>query len=212
MRVYYTNLVQPLSDFDFQKYFNQMPVSIQQKINRYQNWQDSHTSLMGKILLINALMDIGFQKTDLSAIKYNAYGRPYISDKIDFNISHSETMVMCVVSTNGNIGIDVEAVKPIETKDFCNCWTPKEKKEIYSNLQDYNTFYTYWTKKEAVVKAIGHGLNILLTDIEINADKAAVANHGNWYLKEIPFSEKYIAHIATKEPYDYPVALIERQF
>ncbi|MBC8757075.1 4'-phosphopantetheinyl transferase superfamily protein [Kordia sp. YSTF-M3] len=212
MRVYYANINQPLNTFDFQRYLDQMPLVIQQKICRYKNWEDAHTSLVGKLLLIQALQDIGFPKIDLSVLTYNQYGRPSIPGKIDFNISHSKTLVMCVVTTNGSIGIDVEALKPIDKTDFYNCWTPTETKAIYTDLEEYNTFYTYWTKKEAVVKAIGNGLNIPLQDIEITDNQATVLNYGNWHLKEIPLSEQYIAHIATKEPYNSPVVLIQKQF
>ncbi|WP_281322337.1 hypothetical protein [Flavobacterium aestivum] len=111
IRVYYANLSKPLSDFDFQRYLNQMPLSIQQKIGQYKNWEDAHTSLIGRLLLLYALQDIGFQKNNLPLLTCNQYGKPFISGKV-----------------------------------------------------------------------------------------------------EIPFSEKYIAHIGTKELYNYPVVLIQKQF
>lgn len=212
MRVYYAIVTQPLNDLDFKRYLEQMPSAIQQKIGRYKNWEDSHTSLIGKLLLIQALQDNGFSETNLSQLTYNEYGRPSIPGAIDFNISHSGTLVLCAVSANESIGIDVEALKPINKTDFYNCWTPAEAKAIYHDPEEYKTFYSHWTKKEAVVKAIGNGLNIPLTDIEIKGDLATVAHHGNWYVKEIPFSEKYIAHLATKEAYNYPVVIIQKEF
>jgi len=212
MRVYYAKLDQPLTDANYQRYLNQMPIPIQEKIRRYKNWEDAHTSLVGKLLLIQGLKDIGLPKTNLSTLQYNQYGRPYISKNIDFNISHSETLVMCAINTHGDVGIDVEKIIPIDKTDFYDCWTPKETEAIYKDTKEYHTFYTYWTKKEALVKAVGDGLNIPLKNIEIKANHATVANHGKWYLKEISISEKYIAHIATKEPYNFPIVLIQKQY
>ncbi|QSB29035.1 4'-phosphopantetheinyl transferase superfamily protein [Flavobacterium sp. CLA17] len=212
MQVYYAIITQPLNDLDFKRYLDQMPPFIQQKIGRYKNWEDAHTSLLGKLLLIQALQDSGVQKTDLSLLTYNQYGRPSIPGIIDFNISHSGTLVLCAIATSGTIGIDAEVVKPINKMDFYNCWTPTEVKAIYDDPDDYKTFYSHWTKKEAVVKAIGNGLNIPLKDIEINGDLATVAHHGNWYVKEIPFSEKYIVHMAAKEPYGDPIVVIQKEF
>ena len=212
MRVYYATLTQPLNDLDFKRYLDQMPPFIQQKICRYKNWEDAHTSLIGKLLLIEALQDSGLQKIDLSLLTYNQYGRPSIPGIIDFNISHSGTLVLCAIATSGSIGIDAEALKPINKMDFYNCWTPTEAKAIYDDPDDYKTFYSHWTKKEAVVKAIGNGLNIPLTDIEIKGNLATVANHGNWYVKEIPFSEKYIVHMATKESYHDPIVVVQKEF
>ncbi len=189
-----------------------MPSEIQQKIGRYKNWEDAHTSLIGKLLLIQALLDSGFQKPDLSLLTYNEYGRPSIPGIMDFNISHSETLVLCAIATNGSIGIDAEVLRPINKTDFYNCWTPAEAKAIYKDPEDYKTFYSHWTKKEAVVKAIGNGLNIPLTDIEINGDLATVVHHGNWHVKEIPLSEKYIVHMASKEPYTKAVVVIQKEF
>ncbi|MRX41219.1 4'-phosphopantetheinyl transferase superfamily protein [Flavobacterium sp. LC2016-23] len=212
MRVYYAIVPRPLNDFDFKKYLKQMPSAIQLKIGRYKNWQDAHTSLIGKLLLTQALQDSGLQKMDLSVLTYNKYGRPSVPGIMDFNISHSENLVVCAIATNGSIGIDAEALKPINKTDFYNCWTPAEAKIIYQDPEDYKTFYSHWTKKEAVVKAIGNGLNIPLTDIEIKGDLATVAHHGNWYVKEIPLSEKYIVHMAAKEPYKDPVVVIQKEF
>ncbi|EDP94250.1 4'-phosphopantetheinyl transferase superfamily protein [Kordia algicida OT-1] len=189
-----------------------MPIAIQEKIQRYKNWEDAHTSLVGKLLLIQGLKDIGLPTIDLSILKYNQYGRPYISKKIDFNISHTQTLVMCAINTNGDVGIDVEKINPIDKTDFYDCWTPKETEVIYKDTTDYYTFYNYWTKKEALVKAIGDGLNIPLKNIEISGSQATVVNHGKWYLKEISLSEKYTAHIATKEPYNSPIVLIQKHY
>ncbi|CAM1365612.1 putative phosphopantetheinyl transferase [Tenacibaculum sediminilitoris] len=212
MRVYYTKLNQPLTTGNYQRYLNQMPPVIQQKIRSYKNWEDAHTSLVGKLLLIQALKDIGLPNVDLSILKYNQYGRPYISEKIDFNISHSETLVTCVINMQGSVGIDVEKIKPIDKTDFYDCWTPKETEAIYKEPKEYHTFYTYWTKKEALVKAVGDGLNIPLKNIEITANHATIVNNGKWYLKEVLLSEKYIAHIATKEPYNFPIVLIQKEY
>jgi 4'-phosphopantetheinyl transferase len=212
MRVYYAILSKPLNDFDFKRYLNQMPSEIQQKIGRYKNWEDAHTSLIGKLLLIQALQDSGFQKPDLSLLTYNEYGRPSIPGILDFNISHSETLVLCAIAANGSIGIDAEVLRPINKTDFYNCWTPTEAKAIYEDPEDYKIFYNHWTKKEAVVKAIGNGLNIPLTDIEIKGDLATVVHHGNWHVKEIPLSEKYIVHMASKEPYKKAVVVIQTEF
>lgn len=212
MRVYFAKLHKPLPDFKFQRYLEQMPPDIQQKIRHYKNWEDAHTSLVGKILLIQGLQDIGLSKIDLSVLRYNQYDRPFIPGSIDFNISHSDTLVSCAINTSGSIGIDVERIKPINKADFYDCWTPRETMEIYRDPKNHEIFYSYWTKKEAVVKAIGNGLNIPLKNIEINTDHAVVTNHGNWYFKEISLCKEYVSHIVTKEPYCLPVVLIQKHF
>src|SRR5690554_2367316 len=205
MRIYYTELDQPLTDTIYHRYLNQMPISIQEKIQRYKNWEDAHTSLVGKLLLKQGLKDIGLPKIDLSILKYNQFGRPYISKNLDFNISHSKTLVACAINMKGDVGLDVEKISPIDKTDFYDCWTPKEMEEIYKDSKDYHTFYKYWTKKEALVKAVGNGLNIPLKDIEISTNHATVSNYGKWYFKEIIFSKKYMAHVATNEPYNSPI-------
>lgn len=79
-----------------------------------------------------------------------------------FNLSHSHGMVACAVTPGEDIGVDVEWVKrrnrldDIAEKKF----SPPEAaclKNAEPAVRE-RTFFSFWTLKEAYIKAIGKGL------------------------------------------------------
>jgi 4'-phosphopantetheinyl transferase len=101
----------------------------------------------------------------------NRYGRPYISGPpskrgIQFNLSNTSGLVACAVAKGCSVGIDVENTErvpdieslaatvfaPEELEDFRSC-PPRSR---------LDRFFSYWTLKEAYIKARGMGLSIPL--------------------------------------------------
>lgn len=99
----------------------------------------------------------------------NAYGRPYISHPwelrhIRFNLSNTTGLVVCAVTQDCDIGIDVESITraldfdelaptvfaPAELADVRGC-RAEERRE---------RFLSYWTLKESYMKARGMGLSL----------------------------------------------------
>ena len=86
---------------------------------------------------------------------------------IDFNFSHTRNAILCSVSLNTTVGVDVETCEkaPFEIMDtvfhpeeisYISAATDKEKQE---------RFFRVWTQKEAYTKRNGTGLVCNLTDI-----------------------------------------------
>jgi 4'-phosphopantetheinyl transferase len=101
----------------------------------------------------------------------NRYGRPHISEprshsNLRFNLSNTTGLVVCAVSRDCEVGIDVENIgrvvdiealaptvfAPKELADFRRC-PPSERRDH---------FFAYWTLKEAYIKARGMGLSLPL--------------------------------------------------
>src|SRR4030095_15325835 len=150
-----------LNEVDFFKYLNLFPVEIKNKILRFKRWEDRHASLYGKLLLKKGLEELALD-AGLFDLKYTQYGRPYIEHGADFNISHSTSYVVCALSTDGKIGIDIEEIKAIPINDFKEEFSKEEWRMITASDDKYFWFYYYWTAKEAVIKAEGKGLNFPL--------------------------------------------------
>jgi 4'-phosphopantetheinyl transferase len=102
----------------------------------------------------------------------NRYGRPYVSQpsglrKFQFNLSNTTGLVVCAVAEGCDIGIDVEnfardldtdalapsVFAPMELTDFFVQGTPGDRR---------SRFFSYWTLKEAYIKARGIGLSLPL--------------------------------------------------
>ncbi len=103
----------------------------------------------------------------------NAFGKPRVADagSLHFNLSHSGERAVLAIS-DGEVGIDLEAVRPIEHLDLARRYFhPQEVAAIMGTGDETgqrHAFFLVWTLKEAVVKAVGDGLSIPLSSFEVS--------------------------------------------
>jgi 4'-phosphopantetheinyl transferase len=165
---------------------------------RYKRWQDAQLSLLGRILLYKGAEEIYGYNLSEKEIKYTKYNKPYFEDNlIQFNISHSDEIVVCALSNQYEIGIDIEIIADFELDSFRFQMTESEKYNIEQSHSLKDAFFEYWTQKEAVIKAHGHGLTVPLKSFEILDHKTEI-NNEKFYLKEIKIDKKYKCHISLK--------------
>jgi 4'-phosphopantetheinyl transferase len=142
---------------------------------------------------------------------YSDRGKPSLLENylnLQFNLSHSEDLIVCAVTQNKKIGIDVEY---INNKNDClgiakRFFSPKETETIDSatERERYRLFFQFWTAKEAYLKATGEGLSGSLDKVEINLDKEKYTytidgeNNPNWQLYQFEPTEKYLATVAVE--------------
>lgn len=108
---------------------------------------------------------------DALIFKKTVHGRPYLADlphlrsPIDFNISHSNTLVVMAVASDRTVGVDVEDVQPNVALDvaanFFSRFEVAQLRSLPVALQA-RRFFELWTLKESYVKARGEGLAIPL--------------------------------------------------
>lgn len=98
------------------------------------------------------------------------HGRPRLADReFEASISHSGDIVAVALTTGGPVGVDVQVVATQECHRLIpSVCTPYEQ-EFVGTSRD---FYTYWTRKEAVLKATGQGLRVPMTDVVITPPEA----------------------------------------
>jgi 4'-phosphopantetheinyl transferase len=185
---------------------NLFPVEIKNKINRFKRWQDAQASLLGKVLLKKGLENL-YLKSSLSDLKYTKYGRPYLENAVDFNISHSGPYIVCAFSTKGIIGADIEQINPIRIEDFKNIFHIDEWHSISTSSNPYYTFYYYWTAKEAIIKADGRGLNVPLQNLLIKKGIGSI-DRVIWYYQTISLFDNTILQIASNKKIE-EVTLVE---
>jgi 4'-phosphopantetheinyl transferase len=171
-----------------------LPAEIRQKVKSYRRWQDAHGALFGKLLLQKALIDSGYSG-DLANLWYTEFRRPYLPEGPDFNIYHSGCRVVCALSLDGRIGIDLEEVRDLGIDDFRGQFTPHEWQSISSSAVPLFDFYTYWTAKESVLKADGRGLTVPLSSLVVMGSTVTVEGF-TWKLKRIEEFGHYICHVA----------------
>jgi 4'-phosphopantetheinyl transferase len=107
--------------------------------------------------------------------KFGANGKPQlvwnkIKDPVHFNLSHSVDVALVAICKDEPIGIDIEMVKRFDEMERVaeRVFTPTERAQLAEcNTPDYLVdFYRTWTRKEAIIKAIGVGLTANLNSID----------------------------------------------
>lgn len=119
------------------------------------------------------------KKPENIVFKYGQYGKPELDERsafIGFNLSHSGELGLIALAGSGDVGVDIELIKPINDMDeivtqhfsfyeesiFKAC--PAQDKLFH--------FYRLWTCKEAYVKTLGAGLHYPLDRFSITFCKA----------------------------------------
>lgn len=114
--------------------------------------------LAGRALLYKMLK--ADPRVELSE-RYNEQGKPYFKDSSlpFFNISHSGDYIACFISTEGEVGCDIELIRPRENwqKIALEYFSPAEHQHLaaLSKTQQINEFWHLWTQKEAFIKREG---------------------------------------------------------
>lgn len=94
------------------------------------------------------------------------------NDSLRFNLSHSQGVVLMAISKDRAVGVDVEKIN--EKKNFLpiaqRFFSKSEYEEILTlpKSQRANAFFSCWTRKEALVKAMGGSMARLLNQVEVS--------------------------------------------
>lgn len=161
--------------------------------------------ILAKYLCIPAV-SIAFDKS--------SGGRPSLTAEantvaLDFNLSHADCVALMAIAIDLRVGIDIEAVRPIDTEIARSCFSEMKQQSV-SRLTEgerLSQFYKLWTQKEAVLKAEGVGLGADITALDHEPqDHLAIGAHESrqvpgitqpWNLQELYPAPGYIGAIAT---------------
>ena len=166
--------------------------------------------------LLGAYLNI---KPTTVLFEYNQFGKPLLSKnnhphRIAFNLSHSHEWVLYAIIRDAAIGIDLEFIRPDfpATQIAQRFFAPEEVERLSAeNGQAHiETFYQYWVRKEAYIKALEKGLSIPLNQFDISRtpDKPVLALNEfglkkcftNWHIKDLKTLPGYAAALAFREP------------
>ena len=187
-----------------------IPEDSKRKTRAYINWRDQQAHVFGRMLL-KKLFIVNSPDLQIQELKYNVNGKPYISDSLHFNISHSGDYVVCGYSHESIVGIDVEKIdKKCEIGLLIEKLFPKEANHINTADDPYAMFYKYWTVKEAAVKADGRGLAVSFRDIDIGDNTVSIGGRNFYYLSET-FYENYQLSVVSERPFTRPMRIYKTE-
>jgi 4'-phosphopantetheinyl transferase len=195
--IYYSIIKPDMPEDVFRNYLEQLPPALRQDVMKYYQQIDRIRTLTGKLLLREAIGQAGLSHSLLDSMSYTNFKRPYISDELDFNITHSGLCVACAAGYGMKLGIDVEELKSIRPDDISLVLREEELQDMRSSNATPETILRFWTRKEAIVKASGEGLYMAPQSIYFIDELTATTPESKWFLHELNFGSGYIAYCVT---------------
>jgi 4'-phosphopantetheinyl transferase len=124
---------------------------------------------------------------------------------VEFNLSHSHEMALIAVNRIGEIGVDIEYVKPdFKFQEIAErFFTAKEVAAMRGLPPDLQrqAFFKCWTSKEAFLKAKGTGLSGKLDEVKITRGASnqvqIAADVPGWSLTELNPIDTYEAALVV---------------
>lgn len=113
-------------------------------------------------------------------ISYGAYGKPFIDSlkgkqNLHFNISHCKGYALIALTKVGMVGIDIENMRFLKDLESLadSCLGEKEKDFVWKSrgLIRSWAFLSCWTRKEALVKGMGLGIDRDLKEYDLGNEK-----------------------------------------
>lgn len=187
----------------FARELQRLPDPEKVKILKKQRHEDRQAALLGRILLREGLARLGADPELVRHVQYTRFGKPFISSSLSFSISHSGRHVVCAVSRDQRVGIDLETDRSVTLADFESCMTDAQWADIRSSQSPSRRFLEYWTMKEGLVKCRGEGLTLPLDEIE---GKGPLTLEGEaWFAQPLQVAPGYVCHLTTKGEAVQPV-------
>lgn len=116
---------------------------------------------------------------------YGKRGKPALAQRfagtnLHFNVAHSDDVAVFAFSAGLEIGVDIETVRSFRDADeIAALHFSHGEYESYRSLARGDRplgFFTCWTRKEAFLKALGHGLYHPLDSFDVSAVPDAPAS------------------------------------
>ena len=102
---------------------------------------------------------------------YTNYGKPYLENvHVNFSHAYRSNKALLAIYLDATVGIDLEEIKTLQDpKTFAEYSFSKEENDhiFQEATMDEEVFFTYWTFKEAYIKATGTGLNVDISQLNL---------------------------------------------
>lgn len=132
------------------------------KAARFVRERDRHRFTVARGMLRRIVgAEVGRDPASLGLV-YNAHGKPALAEdeRPFFNLSHSGALGALGIGRTVPFGLDIEQIAPVEPGVAELSFSPAELSALatYGGAEWLAGFYRCWTRKEAVIKALGLGL------------------------------------------------------
>ncbi|REJ75569.1 MAG: 4-phosphopantetheinyl transferase [Acidobacteria bacterium] len=145
--------------------------------------------------------------------EYGEFGKPSLkgNSSVHFNLSHSSRWCAIAICEASEIGVDIEEIEDISETELVSSrfFTDSEADRIRSAPDVQTGFFKCWTRKEAVIKAVGTGLSMPLDKFQVSLEESSPKlewigidgeDAGDWSLHSTRPAERLITAVAVRAP------------
>ncbi len=145
-----------------------------------------------------------------------SYGKPAlagsVAGRLEFNLTHSGSLALVAVTSGGEVGIDVETMRPMpDALRIAERFFSPAESEALRQLpapEQAAAFLNLWTRKESLAKATGFGIANSLARFEVAWGTEAIVKTidgdarlaAPWTLHSFQPAPGYVAAVAVRSP------------
>ncbi len=147
---------------------------------------------------------------------YNNHGKPYLKNNplnLHFNVSHSHNIAVFAITIQKEIGVDIEKVELRFNEAIAKRFFTVEECQQLMALPEKERvvgFYKIWSRKEALIKALGAELYLLINKFTVNLHKNIELIQFNYHdqqamfhVENIDLQKNYQCAIAIEKPLEH---------
>jgi 4'-phosphopantetheinyl transferase len=174
-----------------------------ERAQHYRNAYDTERFMLCRAALRCLLAQyVGTSARGIRFIK-DAQGKPYAEGlSVRFNVAHSGDIALLAFSDD-HIGIDVERIDTSAdyTLVMDSCFNAGEQHYVKESDGPLKQFYKLWTRKEAIVKATGKGIEDEIVDVPVldgktQVSSSVIGSEKNWMVDSFEAGENYVGSVA----------------
>ncbi len=208
-----------LSDVEHKKIWPVLDKVEQQRALRFKLTQARRYFVAGRGLLRCLLGFYLSTSPEEISIELGDYGKPRLSGSqpdqgLVFNVSHSKGQALFGFARDKKFGVDLEFRRKIKNIEGMvkRCFSRSEESawRAVNQIQRDQLFFSFWTAKEAMIKADGRGIALGIQRCQLEHEPYlrytklpnSCGNPEDWVLYQIDCGDDYDGALAIKHPAD----------
>jgi 4'-phosphopantetheinyl transferase len=185
---------------------NLLSTDEQERANRYYREKDKQRFILARAILRLLLARYLNQDAKQLIFEIGENKKPHVKgdSSLHYNVSHSGDYILIAIS-DSEVGIDVE--QPDHNMHYEEImhisYSQPEADFVKASADPRQTFYTLWTRKEALLKATAKGIDDALKFIP-SIDGAhhtmynTIGSEKDWIVQSFPIDDEHIGSIASQ--------------
>ncbi len=148
------------------------------RAERYRRDRDRARFVVARGLLRTIVARYLDQDPSALTFRYGSHGKPMLGgdapSTLTFNVSHADGLALFALCQGHDIGVDIERARAIPDEELgrlARLSFSRHELAHFTALPAHlrqDAFFACWTRKEAVVKALGYGLSAPLDRVDVS--------------------------------------------